>query len=54
MKRCAIFFALLVLTLLIAVLTEQRTSARPLEEVTMDSSNAMAGQGVAPDSRITD
>jgi len=46
MKRCVIFFALLILTLLIAVLTDQRTNTLQMDEVTMDNTNSMAGQDV--------
>jgi hypothetical protein len=46
MKRCAVFFALLILTLVIAIQTENRANALPLEEVAIDGGNSMARQEV--------
>jgi hypothetical protein len=46
MKRCAIFFALLIITLVVAVLTEHRNNTLPMEDVTMESGNSMVRQDV--------
>jgi hypothetical protein len=46
MKRCAIFFALLIITLVVAVLTEHRNNTLPMQDVTMESGNSMVRQDV--------
>lgn len=41
MKRCAILFAILIITLFIAVWAEQKHGAPPVDEVALEAMNSM-------------